>query len=201
MLYTIGHSNHTITAFIDLLRHYEITALGDVRSQPHSRHTPQFSQTLLKTSLAEAGITYVFLGKELGARSTNPACYQNGKVQYDRLAVEPSFINGLQRIKHGMERFCLVLMCAEKDPLDCHRALLIARTLHTAGFAVSHIHANATLESQYDMENRLLALCHLPEKDMFQGRDELLNQAYAIQAARVAYCNETMNQSERDVAA
>lgn len=200
-LYTIGHSNHNIVAFIDLLRLYDITALGDVRSYPYSRYVPQFSRDALKTLLAEAGITYVFLGKELGARSPNPACYRQGKVQYDRLALEPSFADGLNRIRQGMDRFCLALMCAEKDPLDCHRALLVARRLYEAGIAVSHIRADGPLESHQDMESRLLALCKLPEGDMFKGRDEFLIEAYAIQGERVAYQDETMDKAEKDVAA
>lgn len=200
-LYTIGHSNHSIVTFIDLLRQNDVTALGDVRSHPYSRYAPQFSRDALKTSLAEAGITYVFLGKELGARSPNPACYRQGKVQYDRLALEPSFADGLKRVRQGMDGFCLSLMCTEKDPLDCHRALLVARRLYEAGVAVSHIRADEPPESQKDMERRLLALCKLPEGDMFKGRDEFLTEAYAIQGERVAYQDETMNRPEKGIAA
>ena len=200
-LYTIGHSNHNIVTFIDLLRQYDVTALGDVRSHPYSRYAPQFSRDVLKASLADAGITYVFLGKELGARSQNPACYRKGKVQYDRLALEPSFAAGLKRVRQGMERFCLALMCAEKDPLDCHRALLVARKLYETGTAVSHIRGDKALESQQDMDRRLLALCKLPEGDMFKGRDEFLTDAYAIQGERVAYQDEAMDKYEKGIAA
>lgn len=201
MLYTIGHSNHSIVAFIDLLRQYNVTALGDVRSHPYSRYAPQFSRDALKTSLAEAGITYVFLGKELGARSPNPACYLQGKVQYDRLALEPSFADGLRRVRQGMDRFCLALMCSEKDPLECHRALLVARRLYESGIEVSHIRSDEPLESHQAMESRLLAHCKLPEGDMFKGRDEFLSEAYAIQGARVAYQDETMDKPEKEIAA
>lgn len=200
-VYTIGHSNHSIAAFIDLLRQYGVTALGDVRSHPYSRYVPQFSRDALKASLTEVGIAYVFLGKELGARSPNPACYRQGKVQYDRLALEPSFAEGLKRIKQGMDRFCLALMCAEKDPLDCHRALLVARRLYETGIPVSHIRADEPLESQQDMESRLLALCKLPEGDMFKGRDEFLTEAYTIQGERVAYQDKSMDKPEKDIAA
>jgi uncharacterized protein (DUF488 family) len=200
-LYTIGHSNHSIVTFVDLLRQNDVTALGDVRSHPYSRYAPQFSRDALKTSLAEAGITYVFLGKELGARSPNPACYRHGKVQYDRLALEPSFADGLKRVRQGMDGFCLALMCAEKDPLDCHRALLVARRLYETGVAVSHIRADEPPESQQDMERRLLALCKLPEGDMFKGRDEFLTEAYAIQSERVAYQDEAMDKPEKGIAA
>jgi uncharacterized protein (DUF488 family) len=74
-LFTIGHSNHTIEAFIELLQQHGISVLADVRSHPYSRHLPHFSASALKAALVEAKIRYVFLGKELGARPDNPNCY------------------------------------------------------------------------------------------------------------------------------
>lgn len=201
MLYTIGHSNHDIAAFIGLLKQHGISALCDVRSHPYSRFVPQYSRDALKAAVISSGIAYVFLGKELGARSENPSCYRQGKVQYDRLAQEPQFAEGLKRVRQGMDRYCLALMCAEKDPLDCHRALLVARRLHESGLAVSHIRADGTLESQHELESRLLALCKLPEGDMFKGREDFLTDAYAIQGERVAYQDETMDKSEKGIAA
>lgn len=201
MLYTIGHSNHDIATFIGLLKQHGVSALCDVRSHPYSRFVPQYSRDALKVAIANSGITYVFLGKELGARSENPSCYRQGKVQYDRLALEPKFAEGLQRVRQGMDRYCLALMCAEKDPLDCHRALLVARRLHESGLAVSHIRADGTLESQQDLESRLLALCKLPEGDMFKGREEFLSEAYLIQGERVAYQDESMEKLELVAAA
>ena len=192
MLYTIGHSNHPIAAFIDLLQQHGITALGDIRSHPYSRHVPQYSRDPLKAAIANAGMTYVFLGKELGARSNNPACYQQGKVQYDRLAQEPQFAEGLNRVRQGMERYCIALMCAEKDPLDCHRAMLVARRLFETGVPVQHIHADGRLESHQELESRLLTVCNLPEGDLFKTREELVLEAYPIQSARTAYQSETM---------
>jgi uncharacterized protein (DUF488 family) len=151
----------------------------------------------LKAALADTGIAYVFLGKELGARSDNPACYVRGKVQYDRLAKEPCFSEGLQRVMQGMERYSIALMCAEKDPVECHRALLVARKLFERGIAVSHIHANGSLEPHQVMESRLLALCKLPEGDMFKSREDFVAEAYAIQGDRVAYQDEEMKLGER----
>lgn len=201
MLYTIGHSNHDIATFIGLLKQHGVSALCDVRSHPYSRFVPQYSRDALKAAIANSGIAYVFLGKELGARSENPSCYRQGKVQYDRLAQEPRFAEGLQRVRQGIDRYCLALMCAEKDPLDCHRALLVARRLHESGLAVSHIRADGTLESQQELESRLLTLCKLPEGDMFKGRNEFLTDAYVIQGERVAYQDEAMDKSEKGVAA
>ncbi|MGD1092889.1 MAG: DUF488 domain-containing protein [Bryobacteraceae bacterium] len=108
-IFTIGHSTHTQEYFIGLLTRHGITALCDVRSKPYSRVNPQFNREELKESLAACGITYVFLGKELGARSEDPACYENGKVQYDRLSHTVLFRQGLERIQKGMQEYRIAI--------------------------------------------------------------------------------------------
>jgi uncharacterized protein (DUF488 family) len=197
MLFTIGHSNHPTEAFIQLLHRHGVTAVGDVRSKPYSRYVPQYSRESLKAALTRAGIAYVFLGKELGARSENPACYKQGKVQYDCLARQPQFAEGVRRVIEGMQRYSIALMCAEKDPLECHRTLLVARKLHEAGIEIAHIHADGSLEDHRTLESRLLGVCKLPESDMFKPRDEFVSEAYAIQGERVAYMDENMEQLKR----
>jgi uncharacterized protein (DUF488 family) len=192
VLFAIGHSNHPIEAFIALLQRHGVTAVGDVRSHPYSRYAPQYSRDALKAALADMGIAYVFLGKELGARSKDPDCYKRGKVQYDRLARQPQFAEGIKRVTEGMRQHCIALMCAEKDPLDCHRTLLVARKLHEAGVEMAHIHADGSLESHRTLESRLLEVCKLPEVDMFKRRDEIISEAYAIQGKRVAYQDDNM---------
>ena len=67
-LFTIGHSDHDNQRFLDLLKAHSIQAVADVRSSPFSRRLPQFNQGSLRDSLRQAGIKYVFLGRELGAR-------------------------------------------------------------------------------------------------------------------------------------
>jgi len=192
MLYTIGHSNHPIEAFIALLQLHGVTAVGDVRSHPYSRYAPQYSRDPLKAALARMGVAYVFLGKELGARSKNPDCYEQGKVQYDRLARQPEFAEGIRRVTQGMQQRSIALMCAEKDPLECHRTLLVARKLHEAGVEIAHIHADGSLEDHRMLQSRLLDVCKLPAGDMFKQRDEFISQAYAIQGERVAYQDDNM---------
>jgi uncharacterized protein (DUF488 family) len=200
MLYTIGHSNHESAAFLGLLRQHGVTAVGDVRSQPYSRYVPQYSRDALETALAEAGIAYVFLGKELGARSDNPLCYLDGQVQYDRLAAEPIFAEGIGRVVQGMQRYRIALLCAEKDPLDCHRALLVARKLFESGIPVSHILADGALEGQQAMESRLLAACKLPAGDLFTSRAEFVAEAYRIRGERVAYQEKAAEQADEEAA-
>lgn len=196
VLFTVGHSTHPIEVFVGLLKQHGITALADVRSHPYSRHFPQYSQEALKAALAREQIAYVFLGKELGARSENPACYRQGKVQYELLAKEPQFAVGLERLRTGMERFRIALMCAEKDPLDCHRAVLVARRVYESGTPVEHIHADGHLEKHAEMEARMLDLLKMSDADMFRSREEILVDAYRIRGEQIAYEDEAMLQEE-----
>lgn len=186
-VFTIGHSTHPQERFIALLHQHGITALCDVRSKPYSRVNPQFNREELRQSLRACGIVYVFLGKELGARSEDPACYVQGRVQYDRLAHTELFRYGLERVQEGMKKYRLALMCAEKEPLECHRTILVARHLAALGLDVRHIHADGRLESHADALSRLARMLNLPEHDMFRSREELLEDAYRRQEERIAY--------------
>ena len=187
---TIGHSNHSIERFVALLRQHGVTAVADVRSIPYSRFNPQFSRQALERALRDAGISYVFLGKELGARSEDPACYDNGRVSYDRLSRTDLFREGLDRVKKGAVAHKIALMCAEKEPLECHRTLLVSRALDRDGVSVAHILADGRLESHHDSLIRLLTVVGLPAEDLFKSQDELIEQACAKQEIRVAYIDE-----------
>ena len=187
IVYTIGYSLHSFEEFVVLLNQHGISAVCDVRSKPYSRMNPQFNRENLKLALRENDIAYVFLGRELGARSEDPSCYVHGKVQYDRLAKSPLFQNGIDRVSEGMQDFRLALMCAEKDPLTCHRTILIARQLVKLGVRVEHILYDGTLETHEDALNRLLDQHSLSEEDMFRSRDDAIEEAYRIQGERIAY--------------
>lgn len=191
VLYTIGHSNHPAETFIELLRQHEITAICDVRSTPYSRRNPQFNRETLKTSLTEHDIAYVFLGAEFGARSLDPSCYKNGKVQYSRLAKTDAFRRGVERLRDGMTRYHVALMCAEKDPLTCHRSILVCRNLKAPALSIVHILADGQTESHEAAERRLLELAKIPEDDLFLDEQALLAKAYDIQAERMAYVRPT----------
>lgn len=191
-IYTVGHSNHAIDQFIQLLKANEITAIADVRSNPYSKYQPQFNRDELKSALRRAGIDYVFLGNELGARSPDPSCYVGGRVQYERLAATQTFRAGLARLIKGSERHRIALMCAEKEPLECHRTLLVGQSLHNIGVELVHIHATGSQETHQQALVRLLDLTGLPHEDMFRSRDELLAEALRIQEERVAYVDEQM---------
>jgi uncharacterized protein (DUF488 family) len=164
--------------------------VGDVRSAPYSRRYPQFSREPLERALREAGIAYVFLGKELGARSDDPSCYENGSVKYDRLAKTQLFQSGLDRVERGMESHTLALLCAEKEPLHCHRTLLVARHLEARGVMVEHILEDGRIELHTDTLKRLLRLLHQPEVDLFRSPEQVVSDGYEAWGNKIAYSRD-----------
>jgi uncharacterized protein (DUF488 family) len=185
-LFTVGHSTHSFEHFADLLARHRIEAICDVRSTPFSRRNPQFNRNALETRLREAGRSYVFLGRELGVRSADPDHYVGGKVQYRSLAREPAFVGGLQRIRNGAGTLRIALMCAERDPIDCHRTILVCRALRAADLDIQHILADGSLESGSAAEERLMAALNILP-DMFHDEAECVERAYDTQAERIAY--------------
>lgn len=186
-VYTIGHSTHSIMRFIALLQQHSVMALCDVRSRPYSRMNPQFNRESLKKDLREAGVKYVFLGEELGARSEDKSCYRNGQVQFNLLAKTTTFRRGIDRIKDGAREYRLALMCAEKEPLECHRTILVARALFEEGVRVLHIHSDGHLEEHSQAIERLTTMLRVPSVDMFRSQDAVINDTYKQQAEKIAY--------------
>ncbi len=184
---TIGHSTHEIDHFAGLLRLNGVTAVADVRSVPASRYSPQFNRGTLKRSLASTDIKYAFLGRELGARSDDPTCYEAGKVQYDRLARTELFQNGIERLLFGASKETIAVACSERDPLDCHRTLLVAAQLVARGATVGHILPDGRVESHDDAMLRLRAIHGLAEPDLFHSAAQLLEEAMDRQESRIAY--------------
>jgi len=186
-LFTIGHSNHPIETFLALLNQHQISAIADVRSSPFSRYNPHYNREALARSLTDAGVKYVYLGQELGARRSEPECYRDHQAKYELITHAPLFIQGLDRVRRGMLTHRIALMCSEKDPITCHRTILISRQLSPTIASIWHILEDGTLESQADAEFRLLALCGITTNDLFMTREELIDQAYEIQGDRIAY--------------
>ena len=191
-IYTVGHSNHTSEAFVTLLRTHGVTALADVRSAPYSRFNPQFNRETLARALEAQGIRYVFLGRELGARPDDPGCYEEGRVRYARLARTALFRRGLDRVADGARRHRLALMCAEKEPLDCHRTILVARELVRRGIDVAHILADGRIEPHDDTVERLLARHGLDQPHLFAPPEDRIEQAFDAQAAALSYTSATL---------
>lgn len=185
-LFTVGHSTHSIEKFVELLKRHEIRAVADVRSSPYSQYNPQYNRELLQKTLKEHSIYYVFLGDELGARRTERVCYVDGQAVYEKVAELPAFKEGVQRVVDGGGKMRIALMCAEKDPLDCHRAVLVCRQLKEQ-FAVQHILENGDLIDHADLEGQMLELFDLQGGDLFKGPEQVLDEAYERRGKHIAY--------------
>src|SRR6267154_1307211 len=160
MIYTIGHSKHPIERFVALLQPHGIDALADVRSTPYSRFNPQFNREKLQAALAAAGIRYVFLGEELGARSKDASCYdEEGRVSYAKLARTAPFRAGIERVLPGLQQHRVDILCAQRESLEPHRQPKI----------------------------RLASDLKLAAPDLFRTPDELIEDAYEKQGLRIAY--------------
>ena len=186
-LFTIGHFTHETRTFIALLKMHRITAVCDVRSNPYSKFNPQFNRETLQNALKSHKISYVFLGKALGPRSDDPACYVNGRVRYNRIAGTDRFKQGLQRLKDGMKSYRIALMCAEKDPVTCHRMILICRHLKSPEIEINHIQEDGGLESNRKSEKRLMQRLKIPETTVFETPEALIQRAYDKQGEKIAY--------------
>jgi hypothetical protein len=146
--FTIGHSNHTMDIWRALLRQHGVQVVVDARSSPYSKYVPQFDKELMKRSLEETGISYLFLGAELGGRPANPAYYDaKGRVLYSRLHDDARFQSAIARLETGIERFRVAVVCGEENPANCHRRLLIGRVLTEHGHTMLHIRGDGRLES------------------------------------------------------
>ncbi len=148
-LYTIGHSNHELEAFVALLRQHGIQVLADVRSQPYSAYTSHFNREALQSAVVSAGLKYVFMGDQLGGRPNGEQFYDPaGHVLYYRVADSPNFLDGIQRLLKGIQDYRVAIMCSEEDPGICHRFLLVTRVLEECGVEIRHIRGDGTMESE-----------------------------------------------------
>ena len=141
LIYTVGHSDHTIKAFVDLLHRHEITLVVDVRSQPYSRWTHQFNRETLAHDLVDAGLAYQFMGDSLGGRPPDLALYDSGQEypDYQRLEQTDAYQSGIDQLLELAQTERVVVMCSEGDHRHCHRHKLITQTLLERGVRVLHI--------------------------------------------------------------
>ena len=151
-IFTIGHSNHSLDLFLSLLEDNGIQVLADVRSRPYSRYVPHFNKPAIETAVQAAGIEYLFLGRELGGRRkekdlTGP----DGRLDHAGTAGSPLFRKGISRLLELITDGPKAIMCAEEDPLRCHRYHLIAPVLTARGVAVKHIRGDGRVQTQEDL--------------------------------------------------
>jgi uncharacterized protein (DUF488 family) len=185
-LFSIGHSNIPLDRFLAMLKAAGVNAIVDVRSTPMSRFFPWFSGKALAARLRQDHIGYEPCGDTLGGRPRSSALYSGGIADYEAMAQQPAFQAGIDNLLANASRSRVCLMCAEREPLDCHRCLLVARSLADRGLTVGHILHDGTIEPHGTAEQRLLALSG--EGDLFvTGQSARLAAAYRHRAQAVAY--------------
>ena len=149
---------------------------------------------MIKT-LSKKNIEYVFLGKELGPRSDDLDCYKNGKVQYSELAKKEIFHQGLGRLKEGIKKYKVALMCSEKDPAACHRAILICRNLKSEQIEIKHILEDGSIEFNNELEKRITQkLWKKLQIELSDSKEDIIQRAYDMQGERIAYVPQENNE-------
>lgn len=190
-VFTVGHSNHSRERFArELLQPHGIAVLADVRSAPYSRFAPDFNREGLLAFLVARGLRYVYFGDKLGGRPSDRACYENGRVRYDRVARTESFRRGLDELLAEAASHRIAVMCSESEPLNCHRTLLVAQALDECDVAVKHIRADGSLAPHTAVIDVLLAKHNLSDAqtDLFpRTRAERVREAVARQAREIGF--------------
>jgi uncharacterized protein (DUF488 family) len=196
-LLSVGHSNHDWPRLLELLRGAGVTAVADVRSSPHSRRLPEYNRGYLEEALRQNGLAYVYLGDQLGGRPDDRDLYDpEGWADYERIRRTAAFRRGLDRLLLGAERYAVAMLCAEEDPLDCHRGLMITPALAELGHSPLHLRKDGALETTAEMEKRLLNVTGVGD-GLFDGlfaaqldeveRRGLVAEAYRRRNRQVAY--------------
>jgi uncharacterized protein (DUF488 family) len=191
-LFTIGHSNQEISDLVGTLIRHEIHMVCDVRSRPGSFRFPQFNREPLMAHLANAKIIYQFLGDQFGGRPLDSRYYRSdGLVDYAARRDAPDFAEAMDRLMGFLKTQSVVLICAEEDPLHCHRFLLICPALVRRGVNPLHLRRGAAFESQGDAEDRLLQLhgfADVTSNSLFtQGRSAALEDALRLQSEQYGF--------------
>lgn len=192
-VFTVGHSNHSIDYFIELIKYFSITAIIDVRSVPASSYNPQFNQHNLENSLKKSNIIYMHFGDEFGARHTEKELLDEfGKVDFNKVRKTSKFLSGISRLKSELDKgYNISLMCSESDPFECHRFSMISYYLDRNGFDVYHILKDKTIINNSDLEKKLLKKYRkqIPTTNLFEvfSEKEKINLAYRLRNKDVAF--------------
>ena len=178
-IFTIGSSIHAIDEFIALLNKYKINVVADVRSVPYSKYTPQYNREKLNNVLKENQINYLDFNKEFGARRKEPEAYTNGIVDFKKVVNLPEFLCGIERISEGISKgYNIALLCAEKNPINCHRFFLVSKALvEKLGIKIDHILYDGSVINHHDLEKEMLKDIII-KNDLFDDYKTSLETAY-----------------------
>ena len=188
-LFSIGHSNQKMKKFVELLKKNDITTVLDVRSKPYSKHSQQFNKEKIKSELEKVNIAYKFMGEVFGARQKDKSLYSpEGYLDFEKVKNSPKFLESvakiIEKISNGEN---LSLMCSEKEPINCHRTILIAKAFYDKEIDIKHILIDGNIISQSKIEEKLLILYNFPHEtqsslDSFKNTEKSNNMDYIQKA-------------------
>ena len=192
-IYTIGYSGFSLESFKNVLLKNRISCVIDVRSNPVSNYFQDYNSNNLEPYLKKYNIIYRNYGPFFGARQKEVKYYPNGYLDFNLFTNSERFQEGLKRINAGIDlKYSFVLMCAEKDPFDCHRAIMISRVFHDNGFEVKHILADESFETQEMIEQKLVDR-FFPNRNqlsLFSGEEttqDLIKKGYDLRNKEIGY--------------
>jgi uncharacterized protein (DUF488 family) len=142
-IWTIGHSVHGISQFIDMLSAFNIESVADIRRFPGSRRYPHFNKEALMRSLAERNIAYEHF-EDLGGRRTpskdsRNSAWRNAAFRgYADYMETEQFLHSFFGLEERAVKQRTAYMCSEAVWWSCHRALL-SDLFKSRGWAVLHI--------------------------------------------------------------
>lgn len=207
-IYTIGHSNYSIDRFVNMLRKYEIDVVVDIRGTPYSKYNTQYNKEALRNSLKELGFQYIYMGREFAAQRDNKLIYTwEGYSDFEKVINEPSFINGVERLKKGLAKgYKIVLLGAKQEPINCHRFALVGRELYKRGFDVKHIEDDLSTSSQLELEERMIDKYYPTDKQITidfllngeKSRDEKIKESYRNVNREIGFRVENLNVTKKN---
>ena len=196
-IYTIGHSNYTIERLIDMLKHYNINCVVDIRGTPYSKYNIQFDKETIRYTLSKAGFIYIYMAKELAAKRINKESYnEEGYSDFEKVIKEKEFLEGIERLKNGCNKgYNIVLLGAMQEPIRCHRSILVGKALRKHGFNVKHILDDYSIASQEDIEQMLLDKYFSNREQMTiddlignsLSREEMIEEGYRMANKEIGY--------------
>lgn len=197
-LFTVGHSTYDLDYFLRVLKAYNINCIVDVRSTPYSKYSTQYNRDSIKSVLKSNNITYIYMGKEFGARRSSRDLYtREGYVDFEKVKYDEDFKAGIERIKVGLKKgYNIAFMCTEKRPEECHRCILVGRNFKDLGYKVVNIINENEYKLQEDIEKDLLEIYYpdrnqialIPEMNLANKSDEeLIKEAYKLRNKEIGY--------------
>ena len=201
-IFAIGHSNYPYDKLINMIKKYDINCVVDIRETPYSKYNIQYNKEAFNEFLRNSGFLYIYMGKEFGAKRTNKDVYtQEGYADFEKVAKEDIFLNGIERLKKGCQMgYRIVLLGAMQEPIRCHRSILVGKVLNKEGFDVKYIMHEGNLAYQEDIEESLLDKYFSDRKqlsiDNLLGsaltREEMIQEGYKLANKEIGYRTEKL---------